>query len=124
MGYTFDLGTVIGFIVGAVIVYQILYSDVSDHLSQYATLKAMGFNDRYLLIVVFQEALILAAVGFTPGILLSLGLYQITHQATLLPIVMPLGRAVFVFTLTVLMCFVSGAIAARKLRTADPADIF
>lgn len=124
VGYTFDLGTVIGFIVGAVIVYQILYSDVSDHLSQYATLKAMGFNDRYLLIVVFQEALILAAVGFTPGILLSLGLYQITHQATLLPIVMPLGRAVFVFTLTVLMCFVSGAIAARKLRTTDPADIF
>lgn len=124
VGYTFDLGTVIGFIVGAVIVYQILYSDVSDHLSQYATLKAMGFNDRYLLIIVFQEALILATVGFTPGILLSLALYQITHQATLLPIVMPLGRAVFVFTLTVLMCFVSGAIAARKLQTADPADIF
>ncbi|NKB18868.1 MAG: ABC transporter, partial [Pseudanabaena sp. CRU_2_10] len=54
VGYTFDLGVVIAFIVGAIIVYQILYSDVTDHLPEYATLKAMGFRDRYLLVVVFS----------------------------------------------------------------------
>ena len=124
VGYTFDLGVVIAFIVGAVIVYQILYSDVTDHLPEYATLKAMGFRDRYFLIVVFQESLILAALGFIPGTLIALGFYQITYIATLLPMAMDGGRVVFVFALTAIMCSVSAATAVRKLQAADPADIF
>jgi putative ABC transport system permease protein len=124
VGYTFDLGVVIAFIVGAVIVYQILYSDVTDHLPEYATLKAMGFRDRYLLIVVFQESLILAALGFIPGTLIALGIYRITNIATMLPMAMDLGRVIFVFTLTAIMSSISAAIAVRKLQTADPADIF
>lgn len=124
VGYTFDLGVVIAFIVGAVIVYQILYSDVTDHLPEYATLKAMGFRDRYLLIVVFQESLILAALGFIPGTAIALAIYQITNVATMLPMAMDLGRIVFVFILTVLMSLFSAAMAVRKLQTADPADIF
>ena len=124
VGYTFDLGVVIAFIVGAVIVYQILYSDVTDHLPEYATLKAIGFRDRYLLIVVFQESLILAALGFIPGILIALGIYRITNLVTMLPMAMDLGRVVFVFVLTALMSSSSAAIAVRKLQTADPADIF
>ena len=124
VGYTFDLGVVIAFIVGAVIVYQILYSDVSDHLPEYATLKAMGFRDRYLLIVVFQEALILAALGFIPGTAIALGVYRITYIATSLPMAMDIGRVVFVFVLTAMMCTISAAMVVRKLHTADPADIF
>jgi putative ABC transport system permease protein len=124
VGYTFDLGVVIAFIVGAVIVYQILYSDVTDHLPEYATLKAMGFRDRYLLIVVFQEALILAGLAFIPGTLIALGIYRITNIATSLPMAMDLGRILFVFILTTTMSSISAAIAVRKLQTADPADIF
>jgi len=124
VGYTFDLGVVIAFIVGAVIVYQILYSDVTDHLPEYATLKAIGFRDRYLLIVVFQESLILAALGFIPGTAIALAIYQVTNLATMLPMAMDLGRIVFVFILTVLMSSFSAAMAVRKLQTADPADIF
>ncbi|XPM56669.2 MAG: FtsX-like permease family protein [Leptolyngbya sp. IPPAS B-1204] len=114
VGYTFDLGVVIAFIVGAVIVYQILYSDVTDHLPEYATLKAIGFRDRYLLVVVFQESLILAALGFIPGTAIALGLYQITHVATLLPMAMNAGRVVFVFVLTALMCSVAASMAVRN----------
>ncbi|MBD2038573.1 FtsX-like permease family protein [Leptolyngbya sp. FACHB-321] len=124
VGYTFDLGVVIAFIVGAVIVYQILYSDVTDHLPEYATLKAMGFRDRYLLLVVFQEALILAVMGFVPGTAIALGIYRITNVATMLPMAMDLGRIVFVLILTAIMSSVSAAMAVRKLQTADPADIF
>jgi putative ABC transport system permease protein len=124
VGYTFDLGVVIAFIVGAVIVYQILYSDVTDHLPEYATLKAMGFRDRYLLVVVFQESLILAAFGFVPGTAIALGFYRITNIATALPMAMDLGRVVFVFVLTAIMCSFSAAMAVRKLQTVDPADIF
>ena len=124
IGFIFTLGTVIGFIVGTVIVYQILYSEVSDHLAEYATLKAMGYTQRYLLFVVLQEAFILAAMGYVPGFAFAVLQYNLARNATLLPIVMTTSRAVLVFFLTVLMCFISGAIAVRKLQAADPADIF
>jgi putative ABC transport system permease protein len=124
IGFIFSLGVIVGFIVGIVIVYQILYSDVSDHLPEYATLKAMGYTDNYLLRVLLQEALLLAALGYLPAFFLSFGLYQLTFAATLLPIAMKTDRAINVFILTVIMCSISGAIAMRKLRSADPADIF
>jgi putative ABC transport system permease protein len=123
-GFIFNMGVAVGFIVGIVIVYQILYSNVSEHLTEYATLKAMGYSDRYLLIMLMQEALILAALGYIPGFILSLGLYQITYAATLMPVAMKASRAAVVLLLTIIMCSASGAIAARKLRSADPADIF
>jgi putative ABC transport system permease protein len=124
IGFIFTLGTVMGFIVGIVIVYQILYTDVADHLSEYATLKAMGYTDFYLLTVVFQEALILSIVGFFPGMLAAVGLYTMTRNATSLPLLMTVARAVTVLILTMIMCTISGAIAVRKLRAADPADMF
>lgn len=124
IGFIFTLGVAMGFIVGTVIVYQILYSDVSDHLSEYATLKAMGYTNLYLEFIVFQEAIILAILGYIPGFALSLGLYDLTKSATFLPIGMQLGRAILVIVLTIVMCAISGFIAVRKLRKADPADIF
>lgn len=124
IGFIFALGTLMGFMVGTLIVYQILYADVSDHLPEYATLKAMGYTDTYLLRVVFQEAIILALLGYLPGFGISLGLYSLTKIATKLPIAMNLIRAIVVLILTILMCFCSGAIAVRRLGDADPADIF
>jgi putative ABC transport system permease protein len=124
IGFIFKLGIGMGFIVGTVIVYQILFADVSKHLAEYATLKAMGYKDLYFLFVVFQEAIILAFLGYIPGFSLSLGLYDLTKKATFLPIEMTLGRALLILILTILMCSISGLIATRKLRNADPADIF
>lgn len=124
IGFIFGMGVFVGFIVGTVIVYQILYADVANHLPEYATLKAMGYDNRYLLGVLLQEALLLAIFGYIPGFAVAIGLYHLTHVATLLPISMTMSRAVTVFLLTILMCGVSGAIATRKLRSADPADIF
>ncbi|NMG11642.1 ABC transporter permease DevC [Brasilonema sp. UFV-L1] len=124
IGVIFGFGTVVGFLVGTVIVYQILYSDVSDHLPEYATLKAMGYGDRFLIGILLQEALILAILGFIPGFAISLGLYGLVAQATLLPVKMSVDRLVLVLSLTLVMCIASGAIAMRKLQSADPADIF
>jgi putative ABC transport system permease protein len=124
IGFIFTLGVIVGFIVGIVIVYQILHTEVSDRLPEYATLKAMGYTDRYLFSIVLQEALILAILGFLPGMAASIGLYQIAQSATLLPIVMKTDRAIFVLILTVIMCVSSGSIAIRKLQAADPADLF
>ena len=124
IGFIFSLGTMMGFIVGVIIVYQILYTDVADHIAEYATLKAMGYKNLYLLVVVFQEALILSVLGYIPGISLSVGLYALTRNATNLPLFMGSLRAIQVLVLTIVMCAISGAIAMRKLQSADPADIF
>ncbi len=124
IGFIFYLGAIVGFTVGTIIVYQILYADVSEHLSEYATLKAIGYTNNYLLGVVFQESMILASFGYIPGIIISLTLYTIVKQVTLLPIYMSWSRALLILVLTILMCIVSGAIAIQKLRDADPVDVF
>ncbi|MFN6535488.1 MAG: ABC transporter permease DevC [Nostoc sp. EkiNYC01] len=124
IGFIFTLGTIMGFIVGTVIVYQILYTEVSDHLAEYATLKAIGYTHNYLLKVILQEAFLLAILGYVPGITFALFMYQSARTATLLPVFMSFDRATNVLFLTIIMCFASGAIAVRKLRSADPADIF
>ncbi|MDZ8225134.1 MULTISPECIES: ABC transporter permease DevC [unclassified Nostoc] len=124
IGFIFGLGTVVGFIVGIVIVYQVLSTDVNAHIKEYATFKAMGYRTFYLLGVVFEEALILAVLGFIPGASIAIGLYHLVRNATNLPLSMPLLRGVFVLLLTLVMCTISGAIATRKLQSADPADMF
>ncbi|MEL7009601.1 MAG: ABC transporter permease DevC [Cyanobacteria bacterium J06588_4] len=124
IGFVFTLGTTMGFIVGIVIVYQVLSTDVNDHMAEYATFKAMGYKNSYLLFVVFEEAIILSIAGFIPSTILAIGLYQLTAAATALPIALSVSRAITVLMLTLVMCGVSGAIATRKLQSADPADIF
>lgn len=124
IGFIFTLGVGMGFTVGTVIVYQILYADVSEHLAEYATLKAIGYKNVYLEFVVFQEAMILAFLGYIPGFAVSLGLYDLAKSATFLPLGMQLNRALLVLILTFAMCSISGLIAVRRLRKVDPADIF
>ncbi len=123
-GIILKFGTIVGFVVGVIILYQVLYSDVSDHLPEYATLKAMGYSDRSLLIVVLQEAVILGVMGFVPGFFASVGIYNLLVTLTRIPLVMKASVAIQVFLLTIIMCSVSGAIATTKLRSADPADVF
>ncbi len=123
-GKILNFGAMMGFIVGIVIVYQVLYTDISDHLPEYATLKAMGYSDRRLLWVVLQEAIVLAVMGFIPGYLASYGVYHLLTVLTRIPLVMKTQVAITVFLLTLVMCGLSGAIAMNKLRSADPADVF
>jgi putative ABC transport system permease protein len=124
IGFIFTLGVGMGLIVGIVVVYQILYTDVTQHLREYATLKAIGYQHYYFLFLVFQEAIILAILGYIPGFLIASGLYYLAKQATLLPIMMTSERIYLVFSLTLFMCFLAGVIAINKLKDADPADIF
>lgn len=124
VGFVFDLGALIGLVVGAIIVYQILFADVSEHMREYATLKAMGFSNGYLSGIVIQEGLILALLGFVPGTLAAMLLYRVAAGATKLPLEMTPGRALIVLGLTFGMCVFSGTIALRKVQSADPADVF
>jgi putative ABC transport system permease protein len=125
-GFIFGMGVAVSCVVGVVIVYQILYTDISDHMKQYATLKAMGYRSGYLFNVVIQEAIILSVLGYIPGLITAIGLYAFVAQATsnALPVGMDLQRAIGVFILTVAMCIVSALVSVRKVVTAEPVELF
>jgi putative ABC transport system permease protein len=119
------LGTMlVAMIVGAVIVYQILYTDVNDHIHEYATLKAIGAGDRFFLVLILQQAVILMVCGFIPGTLITALLYAFTRSKAAMPAYLSFNIMSIVFLLALAMCSLSGILALRKLRKADPADVF
>ncbi len=124
IGIIFSAGTVVGFFIGFIVVYQILYTDVTNHLPHYATMKAMGFSGRYLNRLVFEQSVLLATLGFIPGTLVAAALYAGLRRVTQLPLSIEPGRGLALAVITVAMCVFSGMLAVRKLKSADPADVF
>jgi len=124
IGYIFAFGAIMGLVVGAIIVYQILFADVSEHLNEYATLRAMGFNTSFITGIVIQQSLILGILGFIPGFMAASSLYSLAGEATSLPLYATMGRTIFVFCLTIGMCTLSALLAIRKVARLDPAEIF
>ncbi|MEM7204333.1 MAG: ABC transporter permease DevC [Planctomycetota bacterium] len=124
IGFVFGIGSLIGLVVGAIIVYQILFADVTDHMKEYATLKAMGYSNTTLSGIVLRQAVLLALLGFVPATATAMLLYRATGSATKLPMEMTPSRAAVVLGLTVVVCVGSALLAQRKVRRADPADLF
>ncbi len=124
INFIFTLGAAVGFLVGFAIVYQVLFTDVNNHLPQYATLKAIGYSDGYLRRIVMEESLILSLLGYLPGAALAWCLYAFAVKVTNLPMSMTLDRGLLILALTIVMCGFSGLLAMRKLSQADPAAVF
>jgi putative ABC transport system permease protein len=124
IGFVINAGLIVGLVVGAVIVYQILYTDVTEHLPEYATLKAMGYDDGFFARLVAGQALILTVLGYVPGVIATFGVFRLMREmSSLNPKATP-GTLAIVFVLIAGMCGVAGAFATRKLRQARPAEIF
>jgi putative ABC transport system permease protein len=124
VGRMFTLGTFFGFLVGLVVLYQVLSHHVRNHVTEYATLKAMGYTDRQLYRSIVEQCWTFAALGFVPAFLLSIGMYGVLAGATSLPIFMTVQRALGTLLLTVLMCTSSGILIFGKIRHTDPAELF
>ena len=124
IGIIFTIGTVMGLFVGVIICYQILFTDIQDHLAEFATLKAMGYGPYYFLRFVMLQSFYLSIFGFLPGWLISYLLYLWLAELTGLVMILTSQRVLLVFCLTFLMCTISGAFAVRKLWSADPATLF
>lgn len=124
IGFIFIAGVVVALIVGAIVVYIVLSSDITKQIGEYATLKAMGYRNSYLSRVVLEQAVILGVISYLVAFCISLFLYEVVGKAANLPITMTISRQILVFMSTIAMCCVSGSIAMQKLRRADPADLF
>lgn len=118
------IGMLMGFVVGIVICYQILYTEIADHLPQFATLRAIGFSRGYLMAVVLCEAVLLALVAFVPSLLIGKLLYAVLASTSGLLLKLTFGRSAFVLSLTLAMCAGAGLLALRRVLQADPADLF
>jgi len=124
IGYIFAFGAIMGFVVGAIVVYQILFADVSEHINEYGTLRALGYGNGFVSGIVMQQAAILAIFGYVPGAVAAHFLYGAAAAATRLPLHLTVDRSLTVLLLTVLMCLLSGFLALRKVRKLDPAEVF
>jgi putative ABC transport system permease protein len=123
-GYVFTMGVAVGFVIGVFICYQILFTDIADHLPQLATMRAMGYQDRELVRLVLTQATLLGMLGFVPAVAMTFGLYAVLTESTGIVTKLTVARVTLVFVLTLGMCLVSGALAVRKALAADPAELF
>jgi putative ABC transport system permease protein len=124
VGLLFGSGLIVSFIVGVMVVYQILATQVSRQLPQFATLKAVGYGDRFLGGTVVTMALLIVLAGFFPALVAALGVYVVIREETLLPVEMSGPRIAIVFAATLAMAAASALLSMSSLRRADPADLF
>jgi putative ABC transport system permease protein len=124
VGIIFGSGLLISLVVGVMIVYQIVSTQVGRQLPQFATLKAIGYRDRGLAATVSTMSLLIVIAGFIPAVAAALGLYSLIRQQTLLPVMMSEMRLLAVFAAALGMAVVSALLSVRVLRRADPADVF
>ncbi|PSB43935.1 lipid ABC transporter permease [Cyanosarcina cf. burmensis CCALA 770] len=124
VGFVFAVGTFIGFVVGIVVVYNIIYTDISENLPQYATLKAMGHSTSYLLSIVLLESTIISIFGFLPGLWLSVLIYELIAKTTGLLMQMTSNVITMVLSLTFIMCILAGLLSTKKLQNIDPAELY
>jgi putative ABC transport system permease protein len=124
VGIIFGIGLIVGMFIGTIICYQILYNEITDHISQYATLKAMGYPDKFLKGIIMEEAMFLAVIGFIPGLLASFWMYRSLEDSTALLMNLTPERISIIFAVTVLMCIGSGQLALKQVLKADPADLY
>jgi putative ABC transport system permease protein len=124
LGYIFMVGATMGFVVGVVICYQIVYADIADHMREFATLKAIGYGNGFFISLVLQQCLYLSFLGFVPGFIVSFIGYRVLAAITGLTMDLSPQLAASVLCATAAMCVISGLLAVTKLLAADPADLF
>jgi putative ABC transport system permease protein len=124
VGIMFHVGALVAFLIGSVVLYQVLALEVGSRISEFATMKAMGFSQHRIYRIGVEQGLIFALLGYVPAFLLALVLYRVVFSLSRLPLFMEAGRAGLILLLTLFMCAIASVLALKKLRRADPAELF
>ena len=124
IGIIFTVGTIMGLVVGTIICYQILFTEITDHIGEFATLKAMGYTGKYFFSLIMCQSVYLTVIGFFPATILTILMFHYLSESTGLVMFLTPSRIFTVFVLTLLMCIVGGSLAVRKLLSSDPASLF
>ncbi|HEX3663905.1 MAG TPA: FtsX-like permease family protein [Rhizomicrobium sp.] len=124
VGLLFAVGMLAGLVIGTINCYQVLYNEITDHLRQFATLKAMGFSNHFLRRIILGQALILSVAGFSTGVVFAWLADRYIASQSMLPIGIGVGSGIIVCCFTLVMCMAAGLIAVRRVATADPAALY
>ena len=124
IGILFGIGVLAGLVIGAITCYQTLFNEIIDRLPQYATLRAIGFSDKYLQRVIYEQSAFLAVGGFLMGLVFALCANAYISDETALTIRLGAGSIVGTFLLTAAMSLFSGGIAMRLLASARPDELY
>jgi len=123
-GLIFGSGLIVAFVVGIMVLYQTLATQITRQLPQFATLKAVGYTNRFLDRIVLFEALLVMLIAFFPALAAALGVYAVIRSQTLLPANLTAIQLGAVFGITLSMSVISAFLSVGRLRRADPAEIF
>lgn len=123
-GLLFGFGVFVSLCVGTVVIYQVLANDIANHFAEYATLKAMGYNNMYLSRIVLEQAALYAVLSFVPALVAAAILYRVVALIANIPMILTIGNVTFVFVSTLLMSFLSALLTMRRVWAADPAELF
>ena len=83
VGLIFGSGLLISIVVGIMVVYQIVSTQVSRQLPQFATLKAIGYGDRALAVTVAAMSLMIVVAGFAPALAAATWRYRLIRETHL-----------------------------------------
>ena len=119
-GVLFLAGVVL--LVGAAITSQTLVAAVFGSIREYATLNALGVGIRAMRWVVLEQAFWVGAAGLVIASLGGALLIWVAHLKDV-PVAFDLSIWLVCFVLVMALAILSGLIALRTLRRADPAEL-
>jgi putative ABC transport system permease protein len=123
LGLTMFLTVSLGCLVGVIVVAQTLYTSTTEHLSEFATVKAIGGRDRDIYGVIIEQASIAACVGYLMGSAATLA--AVPLLATIdMPLVVRPDLAAIIFVGTLGLCLLASAWSFRRIAALDPAIVF
>lgn len=124
MGIMFQMGVIVAFIVGVVVLFQVLSTDISNRINEFATMKAMGFSHFYIYGIGIRQALIFSTFSYIPALIMSIGIFKVILIAAHLHVAMTMNMALLVLAISICMCTISCVLALQKVRKTDPAELF
>jgi putative ABC transport system permease protein len=122
-GFAIGLSTLLGFIVGTVIVGQTIYSSTMDRLKEFGTLKAIGASNRHLYRLIITQALLYAAAGYALGMAASAGVARLSAGVGS-PIIISPHLVAAMLAVTAAMCVFASFLSIARVTRIVPAMVF
>ncbi len=124
LGIIFLAGVLVAFISGAVVLFQVLSTEMIHRMHEFATLKAIGYKSSDIVKIGLQQAAIFTLFVYIPAVFLAIIVYQKAYELSRIPISMSIERAISVLGLACVMCGIAAVFALGRVRKSDPVLLF
>ena len=123
MGGSFGFSTLVGGLVGVIIITLTMYTAVLQREKDFAVLRALGARKIDIFVIVMVQSMIIGAIGIFIGFFL-LALFLNATYGSPLPSYMPRWASPILAFSTFLLCVFGSSIAMLKAIRIEPASVF